>query len=64
VGIAIVVPLADREISADDLVAHLEQRLARFKIPKDFRVLDELPRTAYGKVVKGELRDRYMKERE
>jgi hypothetical protein len=39
------------------------QRLARYKLPKGYRFLDALPRTAYGKVVKGELRDRYLTER-
>ena len=43
----------------DELERHLSERLARFKLPKAFRFLDELPRTAYGKVVKGELRKRF-----
>jgi fatty-acyl-CoA synthase len=30
-------------------------RLARYKVPKQFIVVDDLPRTPYGKVVKAEL---------
>lgn len=37
------------------LSAFLEERLARFKVPKEFVFWPALPRTAYGKVVKGEL---------
>jgi fatty-acyl-CoA synthase len=63
VGVAFVVPLAGREISCETLIEHLGTRLAKFKIPKVFRIVEELPRTAYGKVVKGELRDRYLEEK-
>ncbi len=62
VGVAFVVPLAGRRVDADGLAAHLGERLARFKIPKRFELLDELPRTAYGKVVKGELRARLAED--
>ncbi|MCG8459951.1 MAG: long-chain fatty acid--CoA ligase [Holophagales bacterium] len=50
---------AAAEIGAEALAAFLAERLARYKIPKDFRFLPELPRTAYGKVVKGDLRHAY-----
>lgn len=56
VSVAFVVPLPGRELSPDELAAHLGERLARFKVPKHYRLVDELPRTPYGKVVKGELR--------
>ncbi|NJL28237.1 MAG: long-chain fatty acid--CoA ligase [Thermoanaerobaculia bacterium] len=64
VGIAFVVPVAGGELDVADLTAHLEARLARYKLPKGFRFLTELPRTAYGKVVKGELRARFLAESE
>ena len=60
VGIAFIVQLGGREVGREALTAHLAERLARFKIPKLFELIDELPRTAYGKVVKGELRDRLL----
>ncbi|MDQ3095523.1 MAG: AMP-binding protein, partial [Actinomycetota bacterium] len=35
---------------------HCEHRLARFKVPTTIEVVDELPRSATGKVAKGRLR--------
>lgn len=43
-----------------DLKAFLEQRLARFKVPKRFVFHDALPREASGKIFKRKLRDRYL----
>ena len=61
-GVAFVVPLGDGELDTDDLKAHLAERIARFKIPRTYRFIDQLPRTAYGKVVKGELKETYLAE--
>jgi fatty-acyl-CoA synthase len=64
IGVAFIVALGAREVEPESLTealaAHLGERIARFKIPKRFELIDELPRTAYGKVVKGELRDRLL----
>jgi fatty-acyl-CoA synthase len=65
VSVAFVVPLPGppgTALSAAGLAEHLGRRLARFKVPKHYRLLDELPRTPYGKVVKGELRERWAAE--
>jgi len=40
-----------------DLDAHLLQRIARFKRPKRYIYVDELPKNSYGKVLKRELRE-------
>ncbi|HKV10290.1 MAG TPA: AMP-binding protein, partial [Thermoanaerobaculia bacterium] len=59
VGVAFVV--ADGELpGADELAAFLGEKLAKYKIPREFVPVGSLPRTPYGKVVKGELRDRYL----
>jgi len=55
-GVAFVVPRAGQNPSSDELTSFLSGRLAKFKIPRKWVFLDELPRTSYGKVVKGELR--------
>ncbi|MGE4363758.1 MAG: long-chain fatty acid--CoA ligase [Mycolicibacterium sp.] len=44
--------------SAADLDAHLLERIARFKRPKRYEFVDELPKNSYGKVLKRELRAR------
>ena len=56
VGVAFVVARPGRAPSVEELVGHLEQRVARYKVPKQFRFVDALPRTPYGKVVKAELK--------
>ena len=57
-GVAFVVPRGRRPKGLEEsLYQHLAERLARFKLPRRFVFLQELPRTAYGKVVKGELQE-------
>jgi long-chain acyl-CoA synthetase len=41
--------------SADDLTAYCRERLAVFKYPRSVTLVDALPRSATGKVLKGEL---------
>jgi fatty-acyl-CoA synthase len=43
-------------VSDDELREHCVRHLARFKVPKSFQVVDELPRNSMGKIVKSELR--------
>jgi fatty-acyl-CoA synthase len=45
-------------VSAAELDAHLLERIARFKRPKRYEFIDELPKNSYGKVLKRELRAR------
>ena len=50
------VVLADgQEVSEEELREHVKANLARYKVPRDFVFLDELPRNATGKVLKREL---------
>jgi fatty-acyl-CoA synthase len=42
-------------VEEGDVARHLAGRLARYKIPKRFVVVEELPRTASGKIRKGEI---------
>ena len=53
VGIAFVV--TGEDVSEEELIAHCRARLARFKVPKSVRFVDELPRNSMGKIVKAEL---------
>lgn len=60
VGVAFVVPVGEGTIRPGELESFLVGRLARYKVPKEFVVVAELPRTPYGKVVKVELVQRYL----
>ena len=44
------------DVTADELIAHCRTQLAGFKSPKRIEFVDDLPRTASGKVRKHELR--------
>jgi fatty-acyl-CoA synthase len=44
---------------AAELTAYARERIAHFKVPSEFIVTDDLPRTPTGKLVKGKLRERY-----
>ena len=46
-------------VDTETMLAALDGRLARYKIPKKVIVVDELPRTASGKVRKADLRARF-----
>src|SRR5882757_292623 len=50
VPVAYVIPRAGCRTDAEALKAHLLTQLARFKVPREFVFVDDLPRTALGKV--------------
>jgi fatty-acyl-CoA synthase len=54
----VVVAFVVGSAPAAELDAHLLQRIARFKRPKHYEFVDELPKNSYGKVLKRELRAR------
>ena len=45
------------DVSADEVRRTVKENLARYKVPRDVELLDELPRNATGKVLKRELRE-------
>jgi fatty-acyl-CoA synthase len=59
VGVALVVVHPGARIDEQELLAHCRARLAAFKAPRVVRFADELPRSASGKILKQELRDRF-----
>lgn len=52
----IVVAFIVGAVDPAELDAHLLERIARFKRPKRYEFVDELPKNSYGKVLKRELR--------
>ncbi|MFI6322089.1 AMP-binding protein [Nonomuraea sp. NPDC050556] len=56
--VALVQPSA--EVTAEELLAHLEPRIARFKHPKVIVFREELPRTPTGKLSRSKVREDYL----
>jgi fatty-acyl-CoA synthase len=50
VPVAYVIPRAGCRADAEALKAHVLEQLARFKVPREFIFVEDLPRTALGKV--------------
>ncbi len=59
-GLAVVVPRTPNSLTADEVLAFCSDKLARYKIPRRVVFTDALPRNAMGKIVKAELRKRYL----
>ena len=47
--------VASPEADRASLIAHCRAHLALYKVPKSIEIIDQLPKTALGKVVKGDL---------
>jgi len=62
-GVAFIVADVDPP-TPDALACFLLERLAKFKVPRAWVFVDALPRTASGKVIKGELRESYLAAKE
>jgi fatty-acyl-CoA synthase len=54
---AFVVVHAGSTVTVDDLLAHCNDNLARFKVPKHLEIVERLPRNDSGKVLKRLLRE-------
>ncbi len=54
---AYVVRAEDATVSEQELRDHVRGQLARFKVPREVVFVDELPRTATGKLLRRDLRD-------
>ncbi|MCR4404304.1 MAG: long-chain fatty acid--CoA ligase [Candidatus Acetothermia bacterium] len=60
VGLMVVVLKEGRKATEEELRAFCEGKLARYKIPKRVVFTDSLPYSPYGKVIKAELRKRFV----
>ncbi len=59
VGKACVVLKPGMTATEEELIAFLQDHLARFKVPKSVEFMDELPISAAGKILKRELKQRF-----
>jgi fatty-acyl-CoA synthase len=60
VGKACVVLKPGTTASEEELITFMQQHLARYKAPKSVEFLNELPISAAGKILKRELRERFV----
>ena len=56
---AVIVPRAGLSVSEEDLRAFLKDKISSYETPKCVELVDELPKSMIGKVLKAELRRRY-----
>ena len=61
---AVVVPAPGAELSAADVTDFCRARLAHYQCPSSVDIVEELPRSATGKVLKRTLREPYWAGRE
>tara|TARA_B100001540_G_scaffold243889_1_gene218886 strand:+ start:341 stop:1846 length:1506 start_codon:yes stop_codon:yes gene_type:complete len=57
--VAIIVPKEGSEIDAIEVISLIKEKLAGFKVPKEVKFIDQLPRNAMGKVQKNILRETF-----
>jgi len=60
VGLAVLVLKPGQTLDKQTVVGWCSERLARFKVPADIAIIEALPRNATGKVLKRELRLRFV----
>ncbi len=63
---AFVVPVSGADLTETEIMDYVKSRLAGFKVPKsvEFTRSEDLPRSAVGKILKREIRERYWKGRD
>jgi len=57
---AVVVPTTGCELDENEVIEFCRSRLAGYKRPRSVDIVDEIPRNTSGKVLKRELRERYL----
>ena len=64
--LAVIVPAAGSDLASGGaegaLIEHCRRFIGGYKVPHRFRFVDALPKSAMGKVLKGELRRRYRND--
>lgn len=55
----VIVPKTGRAPSRDDLMAFMQDKIAKWWLPDDIVLVDEIPHTATGKILKTALREQF-----
>lgn len=64
IGIAVCVANDGAAPDAQDIKSFLEPKISSYKMPKEFHFWAQLPKSAYGKITKKNVRDAFLQERE
>lgn len=59
---AFIVTKEGMTLTEDEVITYCREKLAPYKVPKQVEFLDELPKTAVGKILRRELRDMEIKK--
>ena len=59
---AFIVPKPDQTIDQNKIKAFLKSRLSGFKVPKQYVVLDEFPKSQAGKILKREVKRQFLEK--
>jgi fatty-acyl-CoA synthase len=62
VGLALVVPRPGHTVDPERVIAHCRERLARYKVPRRVRIVESLPLSPQGKILKKELHRSYVED--
>jgi fatty-acyl-CoA synthase len=62
VGKACVVLKPEQSTTEDEILQHLQENLAKYKVPKSVEFVDALPISAAGKILRRELRARFTEQ--
>lgn len=58
--LAYIVPVKGQVLTAEEVMAHCRRLLAAYKVPKELFFVDELPKTAVGKIKRNAVRDMHL----
>jgi long-chain acyl-CoA synthetase len=60
---AFIKPKAGKTIANDKIKAYLKTKLAPFKVPKEYVIVDELPKNPAGKILKRDIKKNYIENK-
>ena len=59
---AFIVPAPGGTVDTAGLKTYLKSNLSSFKVPREFRMVDALPKSPAGKILKREIRNRFLNQ--
>jgi fatty-acyl-CoA synthase len=60
VGVAVIVARKDSQVKAEQLLAYLDGRCAKYRWPHHFFFWNSIPKSGYGKIVKKDIKKMLM----